>query len=86
MCILKSVATGAEPQAERTACLEKANLLNDYDTAAAEFSRTVRVLNQKMGVMSKEEYVRILRFSEQARIRSEQARLALERHVAEHGC
>jgi len=79
------MTTGAEPRVE-SACPEKANLLNEYDTAAAEFSRTVTVLNRRMGIMSREDYVRILRFSEQARIRSEQARLALERHVNEHGC
>ena len=80
------MTTGAEPQQERAACAEKANLLNEYDTAAAEFSRTVTVLNRRMGVMTHDEYIRILQFSEQARIRSEQARLALERHVSEHGC
>ena len=80
------MATGAEAQRESVACTEKADLLNQYDTAAAEFSRTVTVLNRRMGVMTHDEYVRILRFSEQARIWSEQARLALERHVSEHGC
>jgi len=39
-----------------------------------------------MGVSPKDEYERLQRVSEEWRVRSEQARLALEQHIAAHRC
>jgi hypothetical protein len=39
-----------------------------------------------MGVSPKEEYERLQRVSEEWRVHSVQARLALEQHIAAHGC
>lgn len=64
---------------------EKVHLIDKYNSTTFEFSCIVGMLQAKRGVMAKEEYERIQRFKK-ARSRSEQARLTLEQHVAEHGC
>jgi len=65
-------------------CDEKDRLRRAQACASADFSRAVQVLEGCM--MDRSEYDHLLKFSEEARLRSDQARLALERHVAEHGC
>jgi hypothetical protein len=68
------------------ACEEKQLLGSEYEAATKNFSRTVSELQQNMGVSSKAEYERLARASDEARVKSEQARLALEQHVSAHGC
>jgi hypothetical protein len=75
---------GGAPREEL--CEEKCRLLREYDSATADFSRAVQVLHSRLGVLSREEYAKLKHFSEHSRLRSEQARLALERHVSEHKC
>ncbi len=67
-------------------CSEKAEWLRAYQEAVAEFSRTVSVLNDRIGVMPKAEYERVRSLSEKARRKADQARHNLENHVREHGC
>ena len=67
-------------------CEEKNRLAMEYDTATAKFSEAVRELHRRMGTSPKNEYDRLERASNEARVRSEQARLALEQHVAAHCC
>lgn len=67
-------------------CEEKIRLAKVYDTATANFSEAVAELHRRMGTSPKDEYDRIKGASEEARLRSEQARLALERHTAAHHC
>jgi hypothetical protein len=67
-------------------CEEKARLAAEYQGATESFSKSVTELRQKTGTSSAEEYNRLQRASEEWRIRSEQARLALEQHIAAHGC
>jgi hypothetical protein len=67
-------------------CEEKGRLATEYDAATSKFSEAVRELHQKMGTSPKEEYDRLERISTQARMNSEQARLALEQHIATHRC
>ncbi len=67
-------------------CEEKARLVGDYEQKTARFSHAVTVRQSKMATSLKEEYDRLQRFVDQARVESEGARLALERHVSEHGC
>jgi|CZKL01.1.fsa_nt_gi hypothetical protein len=57
----------------------------EYDTATSKFSEAVRELHRRMGT-SKEEYNRLERASNEARVKSEQARLAFEQHIAAHRC
>lgn len=68
------------------ACPEKKRLTAEYQGATETFSQSVSDLHAKMGVSSKEEYERLQRVSEEWRVYSEQARLALEQHIAAHGC
>ena len=67
-------------------CEEKVRLMSEYTTATSEFSRTLNTLYRDMGVLRKAEYDRIRGFIEKARTRSETARIALERHILQHGC
>ncbi len=67
-------------------CEEKMRLAMIYDTATAKFSEAVTELQQKIGVSPKQEYERLDRAANEARVRSEQARLALEQHIAAHEC
>jgi hypothetical protein len=69
-----------------TVCAEKDRLTTEYQAATGTFSQSVTELHDKMGVSSKEEYERLQRVSEEWRVHSEQARLALEQHIAAHGC
>jgi hypothetical protein len=67
-------------------CEEKARLVTEYETATKKFAGTVTELQRKMGTSQKAEYERRSRASDDARVKSEQARLALEQHIAAHGC
>jgi hypothetical protein len=60
--------------------------MGEYRAAAEEYSRTVNMLRSHAGVLSKTEYDNILDFIEKARERTEAARVALDRHISEHGC
>ena len=67
-------------------CEQKRRLLADYDAATAAFSGLVSTLNRQIGTSSRAAYEELRRSVDEARVRSEQARLALESHVAQHGC
>jgi hypothetical protein len=67
-------------------CEERSRLLQAYNNATREFSDRVSALNARIGVTPKHEYDLLERAAEDARLRSEQARIAYERHVADHGC
>jgi hypothetical protein len=73
--------TGAVP-----ACEEKSHLLRVYSFAAADHGRALEVLKRWTGVMPQAEYRTIRTYVEKTRELAEHARLALERHIAEHGC
>jgi len=68
------------------ACEEKSRLTAEYQAATESFSKSVNELRQKTGTSSAGEYERLQRVSEEWRSRSEQARLALEQHLAAHRC
>lgn len=67
-------------------CEEKARLMSDYNAATSKFSEAVAELHRRMGTSPKEEYERLDRAANEARVKSEQARLALEQHIAAHRC
>ena len=67
-------------------CEEKTRLMAEYETATAKFSAAVAELRRKMGTVAKTEYRRLERATNEARVKSEQARLAVEQHVAAHEC
>ena len=62
-------------------CIEKERLAKQYDLATALFSEAVKELHREMGTSPKE-YARLDRAANEARVKSEHARLALEGHVA----
>jgi len=67
-------------------CEEKTRLLREYESAAARFSSAVTELNARTPISSAAEYQRMKEAAEEARLKSEHARLALEKHTASHGC
>lgn len=67
-------------------CPEKQRLLDACQVAAADYSTPVRMLAERVGVLSRADYVRIRDYSERARFKAEAARNAMDRHIAEHGC
>jgi hypothetical protein len=67
-------------------CDRHRELLDVYQQAVSRFSATLDALKASQGGVSKQEHDRLYGYVEQARAASEQARLDLERHVAEHGC
>jgi hypothetical protein len=58
----------------------------EYEAATAMFSMSVGQLALRIGTSPRAEYERLQRASDEARLKSEQARLALEQHTAAHGC
>ena len=67
-------------------CEEKERLLMTYDKASSELSNAVADLRKHEGVTGKGEYEALCRASEDAHMRTEQARLAFERHQQDHKC
>jgi hypothetical protein len=67
-------------------CEHHRELLDMYQKAVSRFGATLEALRVSQGTISKQEYDRLYGYVEQARMASEQARLDLERHVAQHGC
>jgi hypothetical protein len=67
-------------------CDEKGRLLRQYDNATLAFSIAVQELRRNNGTSPKGEYERLERISSEARVKSEQTRLALEQHIAGHRC
>lgn len=74
------------PKQALDACDVKAKLLRAYSFAAADYSRAVLVLNEHIGTLRKDQYEKLRQFSEDAWRTTDEARIALERHTAEHGC
>jgi len=68
------------------ACAEKKRLAEEYETATAQFADAVRHLQRNIGTSAREEYERLQRLANEARVSSEQARLRLEQHTAVHDC
>jgi len=67
-------------------CDKKEGLFRDYIASTTDYGRCVQMLQKRLGVLSKTEYEKLRRFSEQTRHKSEEARTALDRHVKEHSC
>jgi hypothetical protein len=69
-----------------SSCEEKTRLVEEYSAAASAFSEAVKELRRKMGTSPKEEYKWLVQNSNEARVKSERARLALEQHISAHHC
>ena len=75
-----------DPAVNQMSCNEKVRLATIYEDATGRFSEAVKELRQKIGTTAKYEYERLDRAANEARVKSEQARLALEHHIATHRC
>jgi len=69
-----------------SSCEEKERLLIAYDKGSSELSDAVAALRKNEGTTEKDEYEALCRASEDAHMRTEQARLAFERHQQDHKC
>jgi len=67
-------------------CDQKAHLVNEYETATAEYLRTVRVLKRGIGIHTREDYEEVRAAVERTRVRSEDTLQDLDNHIWEHGC
>ena len=67
-------------------CEVKIRLTSQYEEATTLFSEAVTELRRKIGISTRENYEQLGRRANDARVKSEQARLALEQHIAEHRC
>lgn len=67
-------------------CEEKARLVAEYEISAKKFSEAVTELQRKIGTSTRIEYERLSSGADELLLKSEQARLALEQHVAAHNC
>jgi hypothetical protein len=67
-------------------CDEKNRLATQYEASTTKFAEAVTELRKKMGVSARNIYLQLDRAANEARVQSEQARLALERHIATHDC
>jgi hypothetical protein len=61
-------------------------LAGAYDVAIRELGRTLAVLNARIAELPGDKDERLRQLGENAETRLEQARRALERYLAEHGC
>jgi hypothetical protein len=69
-----------------SSCSEKERLLRALHVATLNYRRAALVLQERLGVMKKEHYRRIRAYVDEARAKVEEARQAVQRHAAEHGC
>lgn len=71
---------------KQMSCDEKLRLATIYEAATAKFSSAVKELQQKTGISARQEYERRYRAANEGRVKSEQARFALEQHIATNRC
>jgi YVTN family beta-propeller protein len=66
----------------RMECEEKSRLIEEHSRVAVAYSRAARALRGRTGTRSAEDQQAL----DEARIKSQDARAAVKRHIAEHGC
>jgi hypothetical protein len=74
------------PRLNSMTCERKTRLGAEYEAATRKFAAAVSDLQRKIGTSLKEEYARLDLAAYEARLKSEQARQAIEQHIAAHGC
>jgi hypothetical protein len=67
-------------------CEQHWELLAAYQKAVVLFSTTLDALQSSRATLVQDEYKRMRNYVEQTRLLAEDARIDLDRHVAEHGC
>jgi len=69
-----------------TSCPEKDALLAEYARLTEKYYEALKQLQRQVATLDRAEQQKLLSVVEKFRSQSEAASLALERHVAEHGC
>ena len=67
-------------------CGEKARLVEEHHKAAIAYSQAARALTRNRSICSASEHRKLQESAHDARTKSTEARVAVERHIAEHGC
>ena len=67
-------------------CQTHSELIQQWEESSHRFSSAVRLLSRKMAILSKEEFHILHAETEDARLASENARLAIDLHCLEHRC
>ena len=55
-------------------------------SSTMDYTRAVRMLEERAGILSRDAYISVRDYSEMARINAEALRNEMDRHIAEHGC
>jgi hypothetical protein len=69
-----------------TECAERDRLIRAYTAYLSDHLRSVQVLGRRVGVLRKEDYLNIRPGEDRARRLALQAKMELDRHIADHGC
>lgn len=80
------VASRPSPMQLSASCEDRKALLARYSEATRAYAESVRQLTDRTGTTAREDYLQLRVFAEDARVRSEAARIAYENHVREHRC
>ena len=72
--------------APKPPCHEKYHLLHAYKDALSLFAETSLKLNAARAVTSKQEYEQIRAYLQEVQQNTDDAKLAWENHIQEHGC
>jgi ElaB/YqjD/DUF883 family membrane-anchored ribosome-binding protein len=67
-------------------CEEKHRLTGEHHAAIESYGDAVSKLLNGIGTTAKDDYERLRKRADEFRLYSERMRLALEQHIAEHGC
>jgi hypothetical protein len=68
------------------ACEEKRRLVNLCAVTKSEYSRAMEAIALRIGELNISHFDELAEFAKDAKKAMEEAREALERHTAEHGC
>jgi hypothetical protein len=68
------------------ACEKKTVLLAKYQQATDQYCEAVSKLNRRIGISSKDEFDRLYRLTEDARMNAANTMCDLEHHIADHDC
>ena len=66
-------------------CDQRESLYYAYQLATANYSLAFGVLEQRRGVLARDEYLMVRQSIDDARVQSEATRAALDQHTAQHG-
>ena len=67
-------------------CTDRARPGYAYEIALADCKRAVAVIQWARGKTSREDHKRLLKYVDEAQMKSEEARSALDIHIGGHGC